>query len=95
MFAQHAEGGVQPAKILMYFQEEEQSEVASLFHATLEHIETPEEREKALRDTVLKVKQNAITYRTKHTEPGDLEGIQQAIRDKQDLEKLGKIRFSI
>lgn len=95
VFAQHAEGGVQPAKILLYFQEEEQNEVASLFHATLEHIETPEEREKALRDAVLKVKQNAVAYRTKHTEPGDLEAIQQAIRDKQDLEKLGKIRFTI
>ena len=95
VFAQHDEGNLQPGKILMSFSEEEQSEVAALFHATLEHIDTPEEREKALRDAVIKVKQNAVADRTRQTDPLDLEAMQQAIRDKKDLEKLRNIRFSI
>lgn len=95
VFSQHAEGGVQPARILLAFPEEEQNDVVALFHATLEHIETPEEREKALRDALIKVKQNAIVSRTAATEPGDLKAVDQAIRDRKDLEKLKTIRFTV
>lgn len=95
LFMQHAAGALDPARIVDLFPEEEdQREIAAIFHASLSYIDTDEEREKALRDALLKVKRSGNEARTAGAEPGDLGAIQQAIKDKQDLEKLEKIRFS-
>ena len=41
------------------FGEEDQSEIASLFHARIAKVETKADREKALKETILRVKQNS------------------------------------
>lgn len=96
VYKQHEEGEVKPAQIVDFFPEEaDQREVAALFHATLTHIETEEDREKALRDAVLTVKRAGNAARASAAPPGDLAAIQQAIQDKQDLEKLRTVRFTV
>ncbi len=95
LYQQHEKGAVNPAQILNLFpDEEDQREIASIFHARVEQLETDEEKEKALRETVLKIKRESIDRRAASADPTDIGGLQQTIRDKQDLEKLEKIRFA-
>ena len=84
-----------PAQIINLFGEEEQSEIASLFHARIAKVETKADREKALKETILRVKQNSIREHSKHLDPTDMAGLQKIIADKKQLEKLEKTNISI
>lgn len=68
LYAQFEQGRVHPASIInTYETEEEHGEVAALFCAELSADLSPSEREKALNDTVLKVKGNSIEAALKNT----------------------------
>lgn len=85
-----------PAKIVSMFpDEEQQKKIASLFHANISGIETKQDREKALKETVVRIKENSIEYRQKHMEPTDLEGLQKLVEDKRRLQELRKLHISI
>ncbi len=89
-------GAANPAKIISMFEsEEDQKEIASLFNAHIHDIETKEEREKALKETLVKIKQNGIKDRLVHLDPADVAGLQQLILDKRRLEQLEKLHISI
>lgn len=89
------DGKVNPAQIINLFGEEDQSEIASLFHARIAKVETKADREKALKETILRVKQNSIREHSKHLDPTDMAGLQKIIADKKQLEKLEKTNISI
>ena len=91
----HRDGKVNPAQIINLFGEEDQSEIASLFHARIAKGETKADREKALKETILRVKQNSIREHSKHLDPTDMAGLQKIIADKKQLEKLEKTNISI
>lgn len=96
LFEQFQSGEVNPAKIIsMFVSEEEQREVASLFNARLHSIETKQERDKALKETILRLKQNSITVRSKNLEPTDMAGLQELIAAKRQLEELEKTNICI
>lgn len=87
---------VNPAKIISMFEnEEEQREVASLFNAHIRNIETKADMEKALKETVVRIKQNSIQHRSANLAPTDMEGLQQLVSDKRQLEQLEKLHISI
>jgi DNA primase len=89
LFAQHEEGHLNPAGIISMFEEEEdQKEAASVFHARVVSVETQAEKEKALKDTVLRIKQNSIEHRLRSREPKDLAGLQKLAEEKRLLEEL-------
>lgn len=68
LYRQFAQGNVNPAAIInTYGTEEEHSEVAALFSADLNADLSRSERERALNDTVIKVKGNSIDYALKNT----------------------------
>ncbi len=91
VFSQYQEGSLNPAGIISRFTEEEQQrEIASLFNARLKEVTTPAEKEKALWETVVRLKENSIQYRSKHLEPTDMEGLQKLIADKKAMEDLRK-----
>ncbi len=95
VFAQHRAGELNPARIIsMFTEEEQQREIAGLFNARILQIETQAEKEKALKDTVIRMKENSINERSKHLEPADLEGLQKLVADKKNLQLLRKMRFS-
>ena len=71
----------------MFADEEQQREIAGLFHARIRAVETGKDREKALNETVRRVKKNSIEYRTKHLEPADTAGLQRLIEDRKSLGK--------
>lgn len=97
LYAQfETDGEVNPAKIISMFQnEEEQREVASLFHAHIEHLETKDSIEKALKETIVRLKRNSIDYRSTNLEPTDLSGLQKLLEDRRQLEQLEKLHISI
>lgn len=91
LFRQYEEEGKpNPAQIVSLFGEEEQREIAALFNARIEEVETKNDREKALKETILRIKQNSIEYRSKQMDPTDMAGFQKLIEDKRQLEKLEK-----
>lgn len=97
LFSQFEESGnANPAQIINQFKEEEaQKEVAGLFNARIREIETKEEMEKALKETILRVKENSMKYRSEHLAPTDMEGLMKLVGDKKSLEELEKMHISI
>lgn len=97
LFAQHeADGSVNPAQIISRFPEaDEQKEIAGLFNARIHEIENKNDREKALKETIIRIKQNSIDYRTRNNNPTDLAAMMKIVEDKRALEKLEKLHISI
>lgn len=94
VFEQHKEGKLNPAGIISKFAEEEQQrEIAGLFHTRLEEVTAPADKEKALRETIIRLKENSISYRSKHLEPSDMEGLQKLVADKKNMQKLYRMDF--
>ena len=97
LFRQFEESGeANPAKIVSMFPDEEaQKEIAALFNARIHEVESKEDREKALKETIIRIKQNSIKYRSEHLAPTDMAGLMQLVTDKRDLEELEKLHISI
>ena len=84
LYAQYESGSLNPAAIIStYDAEETHSEVAAMFSMELDNRLNHNEREKALNDTVLKVKNNSIQYQIDQT--ADLAQIQQLYTMKNKL----------
>lgn len=96
LYRQYEEGELNPAKILNHFtQEEEHREAASLFHTKIQKLTTKEEREKALQETIIKVKSHSIDHRMMHLEPTDIVGLQKLTNEKRELDDWKKLHISI
>ena len=97
LFEQHEQGDVNPAKLLNRFTDsEEQKEVTSLFHATL-HLENDQERMRALRETVCRMKRDSIAHQSQSLAPTDIAGLQRLVEAKKHLEEIesGKVTLHI
>ena len=96
LYEQHAAGEINPAQIISRFTDEEQQrEAAALFHARLHPVETRQEKEKALKETILRIKKNSMDVRSGKLEPTDLAGLQRLIEDKKQLAQLQKMHISL
>ena len=96
LYSQYAAGDVNPAKIMNHFtDEEEHREVASLFHTKIRELTTAKEQEKALKETVVRVKSHSIDEAAKCLEPTDMRGLQQLMNAKRELEDLRKLHISV
>ena len=96
LYEQKEQHQVNPALIISHFEdEEEQRQVAELFHAGIRELETPAERNKALMETLLRVKQNSISHRMASLDPTDIAGYQRVLEDRKLLESIGKMNISI
>ncbi len=92
LFEQKKEESVNPARLLNSFPDsEEQREVASLFNATI-HLETPKEQEQAFADTLLRIKKESLAEKNRNWDPADLQGLQDLVKAKKELEELGRKR---
>ncbi|MDD2980616.1 MAG: DNA primase [Hespellia sp.] len=96
LYEQYDSGEINPAKIMNHFTaEEEHHMVASLFHTKIQELTTKEEKEKALLETILKVKTQSLEEATKKLDPTDMVGLQQLMNAKRSLEDLRKLHISI
>lgn len=89
-------GNVNPAMIISKFEnQEEQQEVAGLFNARIHEVETKSDMEKAIKETIIRIKDNSIKYRSDHLDPTDLAGLMKVVEEKRALEQLEKLHISI
>lgn len=96
LYEQYEQGELNPARILNHFtDEEEHREAASLFHTKIRELTTKEEQEKALKETVIRVKNHSINEAGRALESTDLKGLQRLMEAKRDLQKLYQIQISI
>ena len=96
LYEQYEQGEINPARIIsMFSDEEQQREIASLFHARIHPVESRQEKEKALKETLLRIKKSSMEYRSRHMEPTDIHAIQKLIEDRKQLEKMQKLHISI
>ena len=97
LFEQFKEqGSVNPAQIISLFEnEEEQREVAELFNATIHEVESQSDMEKAVKETMIRIKQNSINFKSSNLAPTDLQGLMKVVEAKRSLEQLEKLHISI
>lgn len=94
LFSQIENDSLNPAAIIStYESEEEQKEVASLFHSELSGDLSINEREKALNETVYKVKKNSIDYRSRNAATAD--ELKAVVKEQAELSKLSKMHISL
>ena len=96
LYEQYEQGDVNPAKIMNHFMdEEEHREVASLFHTKIQQLSTRDEQEKALKETIIRVKTYSVEEATRSLEPTDIVGLQKLMTEKRNLQDLQKLHISI
>ena len=96
LFKQYEEGSANPAKIIDHFTDEEEHVlVAGIFHTKIIEIKTLEEKEKAIKETLMKVKNNAIEYKTKNLDPTDIVGLQKLMDAKKQIEQIKNLQIQI
>lgn len=87
LYRQYDTGQVNPAAIVnTYETEEEHKEVAALFSAELDAGLNRSERQKALNDTVIKVKRNSIQYAIDNTT--DIKVLQELINQQEKVKNI-------
>ena len=92
LYQQHRDGDVNPARLMNAFiDSEEQREVSSLFNATI-HLETPEEQNRAFSDAVIRIKDESLKERNRTWDSTDIQGLQELVKAKKELEELGRKR---
>lgn len=96
LYEQYEEKDVNPARIMNHFtDEEEHREVASLFHTKIRELTTISEQEKALKETMIRVKGHSIDTAAKNLAPTDIAGLQRLMEAKRELQDLEKLHISI
>lgn len=95
LFEGLSKGEFNPGSLISMFQdEEEQREVAALFHTKLDELRTKQEREKALHDIIYTVKRNSYEYYSGRMGT-DVNALNQVIAGKKALEELSKTHISL
>lgn len=89
LYQQLEEGRANPAAIISSFPDEkEQKQIAAMFNVQLLEGMKPEEKDKALKETIRKMKQRSIERNAR-----DPAKISQVIADKKALQNLNKLRM--
>ncbi len=87
LFDQIRKQEINPAKIMDYFEsEEEHREVSALFHEPLREEMSQMEKEKALNETVIKIKKHSLEEKSRKA--ADIKELQDIIREQQKLSSL-------
>ena len=88
LYEQYEKHEVNPAQIMNHFtDEEEHRQVAGLFHTKI--------KEKALQETILRVKDHSIEEATKNLDPTDIQGLQRLMNEKRKMQDLRTLHISI
>lgn len=96
LFEQLEEQALNPAKIISCFtNEEEQREVASVFNTNLEEVESKAEREKALKELIIRVKTNSLEKKASEDSSQSMDALSLMIENKKKIEELNKLHISL
>ena len=95
LYEQMERGELNPAKITNHFQDpEQQRTVAQLFNTAVP-VDTPQEQEKAIKETIYKVMEYGIKQRTAALDPTDMGGLQKLIDAKRRLQEMKRLHISL
>lgn len=87
LYEQYANGKISPAGIINRFENEsEHKEVAALFNASLDESLNDNDREKALNETLQRVKNNSFDYRKENA--GSMEELQAVMKEQAQFQKI-------
>lgn len=96
LFEQIQQNRLNPAQILNLFEEqEEQGKAAALFNAKVPALETKQEEEKAVRDSVLNVKRHSLEHSNKSADSSDISAMQRIVEEKTILQEIEKLHISL
>lgn len=96
LYRQYEEGDISPARILNHFtDEEEHRRAAEVFHTKIRELTTAKEQEKALKETICRVKEHSIEEALRKLEPADIAGLQRLMEEKRALPGPEKLHISI
>ena len=96
LFEQYENRALNPAKVMNHFtDEDEHRQVAELFHTKIQKLETKSEEEKALKETIMRVKNYSVEQQAKKLDPTDILGLQKLMEAKRSLQDLQKLHISI
>ncbi|MCR5232302.1 MAG: DNA primase [Lachnospiraceae bacterium] len=94
LFEQIENDRVDPAGIISRFtSDEEQNEVGSLFNTKLQDINTPDERSRAIKDLLVKVKTYSFERQAREGEASDIERMTQALENKKKLQQIKSLKI--
>ncbi len=94
LYEQYEKHEANPAQIMNHFtDEEEHREVAGLFHTKIKELTTVR-KEKALQETILRVKEHSIEEATKNLDPTDIQGLQHLMNEKRKMQDLRTLHIS-
>lgn len=92
LFEQIQKDELMPTNIINLFEEEdEQQEVASIFHAPIGELESPEAKERGLKEVVMRVKKDSFKRRREQmpeTDPGMLTLVMEEKKLQKELENI-------
>lgn len=96
LYQQYEAGNVNPAQIMNHFtDEEEHRRVAELFHTRLPEVSTIQEKEKALKETLLRIKQHSLDEAMRCLNPADIDGLKKLMADKRSLQHMKELHISV
>jgi len=89
------EGKVNPARILNHFPDKElQTQITSFFHSNL-HLESAEQRNQAITDTVIRMQKNSLDHAFEHIGDMDIQALQSLLARKKEIEDFERSRRQI
>ncbi len=90
------EGQPNPGRIVSMFDtEEDQRTVAQICNASAGEMGSTADMEKALKETILRIRQGSLEEERKALDPTDMEGLKRMIEHKRLLQELEKLHISI
>lgn len=96
LYEQFEQGKINPAGIISRFDDEQlQKKAAGMFNTSLHQIQTKEDKEKALNETIYKLKENSIKYATQHLDAADMTGLSEIIKERKKLQKIKDMHIFI
>ncbi|PXV93575.1 DNA primase [Lachnotalea glycerini] len=97
LFEQLEKNEVNPAKIINHFTDEEEHKlVAALFNTKPKFVESKSDKEKALHETIVRVKENSLIYKSSNLNSKDfVMEMQRLTEGKKMIEKLRTLHISL
>lgn len=97
LFSQFASGeALNPARIVsMFAAEDEQRQVAEIFNTSVDGMEREADWEKAIKETLIRIKQSSMERKRQNLDATDMDGLKQIIEDKRRLQEMEKLHISL
>jgi DNA primase len=95
LYEQYERGTVNPAQIISTYREEEpQRAAAAMFNTDLLYKMDEKEQQKALKETIVRMKRESLRRKSQEMSPTDMNALQQLIEEQRQLEQLERLALT-